>query len=82
MKIFKVLFLTIGALLAAGLALAVGLGVGAALLIGGRASAASIVLGLLGLVAIAQGVPSERRLWYGFLLAAVSWTAAWALSTA
>ena len=68
-------------LLAAGLALAVGLGVGAALLIGGRASAASIVLGVLGLAAIAQGVPSERRLWYGFLLAAVSWTAAWALST-
>jgi len=69
-------------LLAGGLALAVGLGVGAALLVGGRATTASIVLGLIGLAGIAQGLPSERRLWYGFLLAAVSWTAAWALSTA
>jgi 4-hydroxybenzoate polyprenyltransferase len=68
-------------LLAAGLALAVGLGVGGALLIGGRASPPSVVLGLIGLVGIAQGVPNERRLWYGILVAAVSWTAAWALST-
>jgi 4-hydroxybenzoate polyprenyltransferase len=68
-------------LLAAGLALAVGLGVGGALLIGGRASPASIGLGLIGLAGIVQGVPSERRLWYGVLLAAVCWTAAWALST-
>jgi 4-hydroxybenzoate polyprenyltransferase len=69
-------------LLAGGLALAVGLGVGAAFLIGGRVTPASIVLGGIGLAGIAQGLPSERRLWYGFLLAAVSWTAAWALSTA
>jgi 4-hydroxybenzoate polyprenyltransferase len=68
-------------LLAAGLALAVGLGVGGALLIGGRATTASVALGLIGLAGIAQGVPSERRLWYGMLVAAVSWTAAWALST-
>lgn len=68
--------------LAAGLALAVGLGVGGALLIGGRATAGSAGLGLLGLLAIAQGAPSERRLWYGILVAAVCWTAAWALSTA
>jgi 4-hydroxybenzoate polyprenyltransferase len=67
--------------IAAGLALAVGLGVGAALLIGGRATPASAGLGLLGLLAIAQGAPSERRLWYGILVAAVCWTAAWALST-
>jgi 4-hydroxybenzoate polyprenyltransferase len=68
-------------LLAAGLALAVGLGVGGALVIGGRASAASIALGVIGLAGVAQGVPSERRLWYGILVAAVCWTAAWALST-
>ena len=68
-------------LLAAGLSLAVGLGVGGALLIGGRASPASLVLGLAGLAGIAQGLPSERRLWYGILVAAVCWTAAWALST-
>jgi len=69
-------------LLAVGLALAVGLGVGGALLLGGRATAPSAVLGLVGLVAIGQGVTSERRLWYGLLIAAVSWTAAWALSSA
>jgi 4-hydroxybenzoate polyprenyltransferase len=68
-------------LLAAGLALAVGLGVGGALLIGGRASAASVVLGAIGLAGIIQGVPDERRLWYGILVAAVCWTAAWGLST-
>jgi 4-hydroxybenzoate polyprenyltransferase len=68
--------------LAAGLALAVGLGVGGALLLGGRAGQASAALGLVGLLAIFQGAPSERRLWYGILVAAVCWTAAWALSTA
>jgi 4-hydroxybenzoate polyprenyltransferase len=69
-------------LLAAGLALAVGLGVGAALILGGRATLASLGLGAIGLAGIAYGVTSERRLWYGILLAAVCWTAAWALSTA
>jgi 4-hydroxybenzoate polyprenyltransferase len=68
-------------LLAAGLALAVGLGVGLALLIGGRATAGSVVLGVIGLLGVAQGLPSERRLWYGILVAAVCWTAAWGLST-
>jgi 4-hydroxybenzoate polyprenyltransferase len=68
--------------LAAGLALAVGLGVGGALLIGGRTAPASAGLGLVGLLAIAQGAPNDRRLWYGILVAAVCWTAAWALSTA
>ena len=68
-------------LLAAGLALAVGFGVGGALLIGGRLSPASIGLGAIGLAGIAQGVPNERRLWYGMLVAAVCWTAAWGLST-
>jgi len=68
-------------LLAAGSALAVGLGVGGALLLGGRSTPWSIGLGLIGLVAVAQGAFSERRLWYGVLLAAVCWTAAWALST-
>jgi hypothetical protein len=28
-------------------------------------------------VAVAQGVASPRRLWYGILLAAVAWTLAW-----
>jgi 4-hydroxybenzoate polyprenyltransferase len=70
--------------LAAGLALAVGLGVGGALLIGGRTGpvSAGAGLGLVGLLAIVLGARSQRRLWYGILVAAVSWTAAWALSTA
>lgn len=68
--------------LAAGLAMAVGLGVGGALLLGGRATPAGIGLGLVGLAAVGQGAFSERRLWYGVLIAAVCWTAAWALSTA
>jgi len=68
--------------LAVGLALAVGLGVGGALLVGGRGTPASVALGVVGLLAIAQGAPSARRLWYGVLVAAVCWTAAWALSTA
>jgi len=68
-------------LLAAGLALAVGLGVGGALVIGGRTSPPSLALGLIGLAAVALGTTGERRLWYGILVAAVCWTAAWALST-
>jgi 4-hydroxybenzoate polyprenyltransferase len=67
--------------LAVGLALAVGLGVGGALLLGGRGTTASVALGLVGIVAVAQGAFGAQRLWYGILVAAVSWTAAWALST-
>lgn len=62
-------------------AMAVGIGVALALLLGGRLTPAIIVLGLAGLVAVAQGAPDARRLWYGMLVAAVSWTAAWALAT-
>lgn len=68
-------------ILAVGLALAVGLGVGGALALGGGARPPGIALGLIGLVAVTQGAWSDRRLWYGILVAAVCWTAAWALST-
>jgi len=64
------------------MALAVGIGVGVALLLGGRANVPSIVLGVLGLLAVGLGASGERRLWTGMLVAAVSWTAAWALATA
>jgi len=64
------------------LAMAVGLGVGVALLISERGSAPSIGLGVVGLLAVATGATGERRLWTGMLLAAVCWTAAWALATA
>ncbi|HEX6127910.1 MAG TPA: UbiA family prenyltransferase [Candidatus Limnocylindria bacterium] len=64
-----------------GLAMAVGIGVGVALTAGGRTTGPTLALGLTGLAAVAQGAGSARRLWYGILLAAVAWTAAWALST-
>jgi 4-hydroxybenzoate polyprenyltransferase len=63
------------------LSLGVGLGVGGALIVGGRATPASIGLGVIGLAAVAQGAGSERRVWIGMLLAAVCWTAAWGLAT-
>ena len=78
----QVLGATASMRLAAGLALGVGLGVGAALLIGGRATPPVIALGAFGLAAVAQGLAGPRRLWYGVLVAAVCWTAAWALSSA
>ena len=68
--------------LAWGLVMAVGLGVGAALLVDAPVAPASIGLGLVGLVAVGQGVAGPQRLWIGMLVAAVCWTAAWALVTA
>ncbi|MEO6577312.1 MAG: UbiA family prenyltransferase [Candidatus Limnocylindria bacterium] len=67
--------------LAWGLAMAVGVGVGAALVLGPGRTPAVIVLGALGLTAVAQGGGSPQRLWSGMLVAAVCWTAAWALAT-
>jgi 4-hydroxybenzoate polyprenyltransferase len=63
------------------LAMGVGLGAGAMLLAGGRMSPPAAVLGVSGLAAIGQGVAGPRRLWAGILVAAVCWTAAWALAT-
>jgi 4-hydroxybenzoate polyprenyltransferase len=67
--------------LAWALAMAVGVGVGLAMTVAGRASVATMALGLAGLAAVAQGAGSATRLWYGILLAAVAWTAAWALGS-
>ena len=67
--------------LAWALAMAVGLGVGAALIIGGAPPRGSLVLGLIGLGAVAQGFRNADRLWLGMLVAAVCWTASWALGT-
>lgn len=67
-------------LVALGLALMVGVAVGLALLIG-RATLPSLGLGAAGLAAIAVGASGERRLWASLLVAAVAWTAAWAIST-
>ena len=69
--------------LAWGLAVGVGLAVGAAMLVGrGAVAPASVALGLIGLAAVGQGVAGANRLWAGMLVAAVCWTAGWALGTA
>jgi 4-hydroxybenzoate polyprenyltransferase len=67
--------------LAWGLAMGVGIVVGAVLIAGGSAGAPALVLGAIGLVAIAQGIRGPEALWAGMLVAAVCWTAAWALAT-
>jgi 4-hydroxybenzoate polyprenyltransferase len=67
--------------LALGLALLVGLGAGLTLTAAGQLRPASAALGALGLAGVLQGSRSATRLWYGILVAAVSWTAAWALAT-
>jgi 4-hydroxybenzoate polyprenyltransferase len=71
--------------LAWSLAMAVGIGVGSAVLLGGgRLNPLSVIsLGvvLVGIAAIAQGIRGAGRLWAGMLVAAVCWTAAWALTT-
>ena len=64
-----------------GLALAVGVVVGAWLLLTGPIDLRAIALGLIGLAAVAQGVRSPGALWGGMLVAAVCWTAAWAVAT-
>ena len=62
-------------------AMAVGVGVGAALILAGELDAAVAVLGAIGIGAVAQGIAGPERLWAGMLAAAVCWTAAWALAT-
>ena len=64
-----------------GLAMAVGLGVGLALVIGGSTAPLALGPGVIGLAAVAQGWREPDRLWIGMLVAAVAWTAAWALAT-
>jgi 4-hydroxybenzoate polyprenyltransferase len=69
-------------LLAWSLAVGVGVGSGIALGFAGRLNLPSVLLGLVGLLAVGQGVRRADRLWAGILVAAVCWTAAWALATA
>lgn len=64
-------------LLALGVGVVVALGLGG----GGQLRPVSLAMGLVGLVAIGQGALGPARLWYGILLAAVAWTAAWAMAT-
>jgi 4-hydroxybenzoate polyprenyltransferase len=67
--------------LAWGLAMATGIGVGTAFVVGGALDAVGLALGAIGIAAIAQGRKGPGRLWGGMLVAAVCWTAAWALAT-
>ncbi len=67
--------------LAWGLAMAVGAGVGLAFAVGGRLDPVGAALGLAGLVAVGQGIGGPTRLWGGLLVAAVLWTAAWAIAS-
>ncbi len=63
------------------IAMAVGVGAGAAFILTGSLDAIGLALGAVGLTAIAQGIAGPTRLWAGMLLAAVCWTATWALAT-
>ena len=67
--------------LALALGLGVGIGAGIGLGIGGRLGPPSLALGAAGLLAIANGARGANQLWGGILVAAVSWTTAWALAT-
>jgi len=68
-------------LVAWSLAMAVGIGVGLALAVGGSVPPLALVAGVVGLAAVAMGIRGPDRLWIGMLVAAVCWTAAWALAT-
>lgn len=67
--------------LALGLALGVGVVVAFSLGLSDQLRPASLGLGIIGLAAVGQGAWGATRLWHGILVAAVCWTAAWALAT-
>jgi 4-hydroxybenzoate polyprenyltransferase len=67
--------------LAWALAMAVGVAVGTAFALGGSLDQPVLLLGLAGLAAVGQGIAGPGRLWGGMLVAAVAWTAAWALGS-
>lgn len=68
-------------LIAGGLAMGVGVVVALGFALTTRDQPLGVALGAAGVASVAQGLGNERRLWYGILLAAVLWTAAWALAT-
>lgn len=70
-----------GLVVAWALAMGVGLVVGAGFALAGEIGTASGLLGVTGLLAVGQGIGGPRRLWFGILVAAVCWTAAWALAS-
>jgi 1,4-dihydroxy-2-naphthoate octaprenyltransferase len=64
------------------LAMGVGLGAAIGLALTDGLEPVSATLGIAGLLAVAQGAMGPHRLWSGILVAAVAWTAAWALAIA
>ena len=69
-------------MLAVSLAAVTGVGVGLAFALAGQLTGWSAALGIVGLLAIAFGARTPRGLWNAVLVAAVAWTAAWALASA
>ena len=63
------------------LALGVGIAVGLAFVVAGELQPASVVLGVLGVLAIIRGATDADRLWQGMLAAAVLWAVAWGLAS-
>lgn len=66
---------------AGGLALGVAAVVGIVFAFGGRLTPLPLVLGGIGVGAVAFGIRAPNRLWAAMLVAAVAWTAAWALGS-
>jgi len=66
---------------AGGMALGVAAVVGVAFAFGGRVTPLPLALGAIGVGAVALGIRAPDRLWPGMLVAAVAWTAAWALGS-
>jgi 4-hydroxybenzoate polyprenyltransferase len=67
--------------LAWGLAMGVGAAVGVWLVTATAVDPLTLLAGAVGLGAVAQGLRGPDALWRGMLVAAVCWTAAWALAT-
>lgn len=66
---------------AGGLALGVAIVVGIVFAVAGRLTPLPLALGVIGVGAVALGIRAPGRLWAGMLVAAVAWTAAWALGS-
>ena len=63
------------------LAMAVGITVGVVFAAGGRLDPVVTGLGVVGLASVIQGIAGPERLWLGMLVAAVAWTAGWAIGS-
>jgi 4-hydroxybenzoate polyprenyltransferase len=67
--------------LAVALALAVAIAVALSFAVTDELQSVSVVLGVIGLLAVLRGANDPKRLWQGMLMAAVLWTIAWGLAS-